>query len=174
MSSLILKEHQKNCEDNNKYVEAEIAAKRIQELTAHEEERAKEGMKSRQIAEKLGIEEAHMLEFQQFNSMWDEKMKEFDHHAAALKEAMLVSPRTTVGPAALAFSATVASPASPTRRRTHSRSGAVEVLIADPLALSLLPPSRPVYRRDTRLTDGTSCRPSTRLLNTSPSSAKSC
>merc|ERR1711865_763166 len=86
---LILKEHQKNCEDNNKYVEAEIAAKRIQELTAHEEERAKEGMKSRQIAEKLGIEEAHMLEFQQFNSMWDEKMKEFDHHAAALKEAML-------------------------------------------------------------------------------------
>merc|ERR1711865_902143 len=85
---LILKEHQKNCEDNNKYVEAEIAAKRIQELTAHEEERAKEGMKSRQIAEKLGIEEAHMLEFQQFNSMWDNKMKEYEQRAGELLEAM--------------------------------------------------------------------------------------
>ena len=33
---------------------------------------------SRQIAERLGVEEAHMLEFQQFNVVWDNKMKEFE------------------------------------------------------------------------------------------------
>jgi hypothetical protein len=177
VSSLILKEHQKNCEDNNKYVEAEIAAKRIQELTAHEEERAKEGMKSRQIAEKLGIEEAHMLEFQQFNSMWDEKMKEFDHHAAALKEAMLVScyPWTDDRWPCRGRRCRGPQPDRPTRRRhlTATR----ERLDCCPLTLEcslfllvfLLP-----CRRDTLLTGGTSSRLSTHLLSTSPSSAKSC
>ena len=36
-------------------------------------------MKARQIAEKLGVEEAHMLEFQQFNVNWDKKMKSYEN-----------------------------------------------------------------------------------------------
>jgi len=31
-------------------------------------------MRARQIAERLGVEEAHMLEFQQFNKNWDQKI----------------------------------------------------------------------------------------------------
>ena len=38
---------------------------RLEELKLHEENRRKEAMRSRQIAERLGVEEAHMLEFQQ-------------------------------------------------------------------------------------------------------------
>jgi hypothetical protein len=34
-------------------------------------------MRSRQIAERLGVEEAHMLEFQQFNMIWDRKMGKY-------------------------------------------------------------------------------------------------
>ena len=45
-------------------------------------------MRSRQIAERLGVEEAHMLEFQQFNMIWDRKMAEYETHAEELVEAM--------------------------------------------------------------------------------------
>lgn len=47
-------------------------------------------MRSRQIAERLGVEEAHMLEFQQFNLIWDKKMAEYEQHAEELVEAMKV------------------------------------------------------------------------------------
>ena len=84
----ILEEHRKNCERQGKYVEAEIAKNRLEELKMHEENRRKEGMRSRQIAERLGVEEAHMLEFQQFNVIWDKKMADFEERAAELVEAM--------------------------------------------------------------------------------------
>ena len=73
----ILEEHRKNCERQGKYVEAEIAKNRLEELKLHEYNRRKEAMRSRQIAERLGVEEAHMLEFQQFNHIWDQKMAEY-------------------------------------------------------------------------------------------------
>ena len=84
----ILEEHRKNCERQGKYVEAEIAKNRLDELNLHEENRRREAMRSRQIAERLGVEEAHMLEFQQFNQIWDKKMAEYEHHAEELIEAM--------------------------------------------------------------------------------------
>ena len=43
-------------------------------------------MRSRQIAERLGVEEAHMLEFQQFNIVWDKKMQDYEERAAMLEE----------------------------------------------------------------------------------------
>jgi hypothetical protein len=92
----ILEEHRRNCERQGKYVEAEIAKNRLDELKVlravvkhavfifqslgevnsrsfsksfsdweqkvHEENRRKEAMRSRQLAERLGVEEAHMLE----------------------------------------------------------------------------------------------------------------
>ena len=84
----ILEEHRKNCERQGKYVEAEIAKNRLDELRLHEENRRREAMRSRQIAERLGVEEAHMLEFQQFNLIWDRKMAEYETHAEELVEAM--------------------------------------------------------------------------------------
>lgn len=84
----ILEEHRKNCERQGKYVEAEIAKNRLEELKLHEENRRREAMRSRQIAERLGVEEAHMLEFQQFNMIWDKKMAEYEAHAEELVEAM--------------------------------------------------------------------------------------
>ena len=45
-------------------------------------------MRSRQVAERLGVEEAHMLEFQQFNSIWDRKMSDYERNADELIDAM--------------------------------------------------------------------------------------
>lgn len=50
-----------------------------------------EAMRSRQIAERLGVEEAHMLEFQQFNMVWDKRMTDYEHHAEDMVFAMRVS-----------------------------------------------------------------------------------
>ena len=84
----VLEEYKKSCERQGKYVEADIAKKRLEELRQHEDGRRQEALRSRQVAQRLGIEEAHMLEFQQFNTMWDRKMKEYDERAAELLEAM--------------------------------------------------------------------------------------
>ncbi len=48
----------------------------------------REAMRSRQIAERLGVEEAHMLEFQQFNVCWDKKMNDYESHANDLVMSM--------------------------------------------------------------------------------------
>jgi len=84
----ILEEHRKNCEKQGKYVEAEIAKNRLEELRLHEENRRREAMRSRQIAERLGVEEAHMLEFQQFNVVWDKKMRDYEQHQQELTQAI--------------------------------------------------------------------------------------
>ena len=92
----ILEEHRKNCERQGKYVEAEIAKNRLEELKLHEENRRREAMRSRQIAERLGVEEAHMLEFQQFNMIWDKKMQEYEAHAEELVETMKVLSKPNI------------------------------------------------------------------------------
>ena len=56
----------------------------MDELKLHEMNRKQEAMRARHIAEKLGIEEAHMLEFQQFNLVWDKKMAAYEENAAEL------------------------------------------------------------------------------------------
>jgi hypothetical protein len=84
----ILNEHRRNCERLGRYVEAEIARKRLEELRAHEESRRREALRSRQLAESLAVEEGHMMEFQQFNALQDAKMAAFEMNAAALMAAL--------------------------------------------------------------------------------------
>jgi hypothetical protein len=84
----LLEQHKKTCEAQGKYIEADIAKKRLEELRQHEENRRDESLRSRQVAQRLGIEEAHMLEFQSFNIMWDRTMKEYEERASELLEAM--------------------------------------------------------------------------------------
>jgi len=84
----ILEEHRRACERQGKYVEAEVARKRLEELKAHEQHRRREGLRSKQIAERLGLEEAHMSEYQQLNGLWDGRMEEYDRKAVELEEAM--------------------------------------------------------------------------------------
>merc|ERR1719499_3090975 len=50
----------------------------------HEENRRREELRSQQLAERLGVEEAHMKELQEFNEIWDKKVQEFEAHAAVL------------------------------------------------------------------------------------------
>ena len=84
----ILEEHRKNCEMNAKYVEAQIAQKRLFELKMHESNRQQEIMRARQISEKLGVEETHMLQFKELNIAWGKKITKYDKRSLVLLEAM--------------------------------------------------------------------------------------
>mmetsp|Transcript_8477 Transcript_8477/g.20741 ORF Transcript_8477/g.20741 Transcript_8477/m.20741 type:complete len:259 (-) Transcript_8477:1994-2770(-) len=84
----ILEEHRKNCEQQGKYVEAEVAKKRFEELKSHEANRRRESMKAQQVKERLGVEEAHMLEYQQFNSQWDQKCNDYEEQSQNQTNAM--------------------------------------------------------------------------------------
>ena len=108
----ILEEHRKNCERQGKYVEAEIAKNRLEELKLHEYNRRKEAMRSRQIAERLGVEEAHMLEFQQFNHIWDQKMAEYAVGVYRLRAACPLRACWALLPSA---ASTATAPVSPAR-----------------------------------------------------------
>jgi len=84
----ILEEHRKNCEQQGKYAEAEVAKSRLDEIKSHEANRRRESMKAQQLKEKLDMEEAHMLEYQQFNSQWEKRCKEYDDQCEMQLNAM--------------------------------------------------------------------------------------
>jgi len=84
----VLEKHRLDCEREGKYEEAETAKTRLDQLRAHEENRRREELRSQQLAERLGIEEAHMKELQEFNEIWDGKFAEFEAHAASLQSTL--------------------------------------------------------------------------------------
>jgi len=84
----VLEKHRRDCEAEGKYEEAELAATRLQQLREHEENRRREELRSQQLAERLGVEEAHMKELQEFNEIWDRKVAEFEAHAANLQSTL--------------------------------------------------------------------------------------
>merc|ERR1719473_2022005 len=90
----VLEKHRIDCEREGKYEEAELAKTRLQQLRQHEENRRREELRSQQLAERLGVEEAHMKELQEFNEIWDRKVQEFETHAANLKNTLLSRHKT--------------------------------------------------------------------------------
>jgi len=84
----VLEKHRLECEAQGKYEEAELAKTRLQQLRSHEENRRQEELRSQQLAERLGVEEAHMKELQEFNEIWDKKVADFEHHAANLQNTL--------------------------------------------------------------------------------------
>lgn len=84
----VLEKHRAVCEKEGKYEEAELAKTRLAQLRQHEENRRREELRSQQLAERLGVEEAHMKELQEFNDIWDRKVSEFEAHAANLQSTL--------------------------------------------------------------------------------------
>eukprot|EP00825_Cyclidium_porcatum_P039713 TRINITY_DN4882_c0_g1_i1.p1 TRINITY_DN4882_c0_g1~~TRINITY_DN4882_c0_g1_i1.p1 ORF type:complete len:319 (-),score=88.16 TRINITY_DN4882_c0_g1_i1:372-1328(-) len=82
----ILYDHQKNCEKQGKYVEAEITKRRLKELKIQLESSNKKEMKDRHFSERNEVEKAHLSEFNEFNQFWDQKMKEFEEEARKVEQ----------------------------------------------------------------------------------------
>mmetsp|Transcript_22262 Transcript_22262/g.41001 ORF Transcript_22262/g.41001 Transcript_22262/m.41001 type:complete len:272 (+) Transcript_22262:109-924(+) len=84
----VLEKHRVDCEKQGKYEEAELARTRLMQLQQHEENRRREELRSQQLAERLGVEEAHMKELQEFNEIWDRKVADFEVHASNLQNTL--------------------------------------------------------------------------------------
>jgi len=78
-----LQAHVSNCVRLGRFVEAEVARQRLDEVFANEAARRREALKSRQLAEALGLEQAYMGEFAAFNALWDSRADAFASDAAA-------------------------------------------------------------------------------------------
>ena len=85
---MTLEEHRRGCEEQGKYVEADLTAKRLEKLKVQEGGRRIESLKAQHISERLVIEEAHQQEFEAFKGGWDARMDEFQAHARDLAGAM--------------------------------------------------------------------------------------
>jgi hypothetical protein len=77
----VLQDHRTECQQQGKYKEAAIAQQRLEDLKNHLETQRKETLQNRQRKERLGAEEAHMLELTVFNLKWDEKMGTYNKQA---------------------------------------------------------------------------------------------
>jgi len=83
-----LEKHRIECERSGKYEEAELAKTRLAQLRQQEENRRCDELRSQQVAKRLGVEEAHMRELQEFNDIWDQKVIEYEDHAGKLQSTL--------------------------------------------------------------------------------------
>merc|ERR1712000_116849 len=82
----ILEKHRVQCQKDGKFQEAELAKQRLIELRAQETQRKRDNLRSKQLSERLEVEEAHLLEFNQFNQAWDARQQQYFEHAQELEE----------------------------------------------------------------------------------------
>ena len=85
----ILSQHQKNCENEGKYVEAEMANNRIKELKTQLKDREQNELAIRHQNDLYELEGTHVSEFNKFNEDWDIRMNEFQVHSAQLIQALM-------------------------------------------------------------------------------------
>ena len=85
----ILAEYRQDCENKAQYKEAELVHHVIKHLRLEEETRHVKGMTEQQEMERKGLEEAHALEFQNFNMLWNKKIDAFEEYQVDQEAAML-------------------------------------------------------------------------------------
>lgn len=76
----ILAEYRRTCERRENYKEAELVQHVLKHLRLEEETRHVRGLTEQQEQERHGLEEAHMQEFANFNTIWNEKIDAFEEH----------------------------------------------------------------------------------------------
>jgi len=85
----VLAEYRQSCEDRENYKEAELVQHVLKHLRLEEETRHVKGLTEQQEAERRGLEEAHMMEFTNFNKIWNEKIDAFEEQQLDEESAML-------------------------------------------------------------------------------------
>jgi len=85
----ILEEHQFNCQKSGKYIDAQRAKNKIEELKIQLENSKKVDYKQKHEQEMMQIEQAQVSEFNQFNEFWDKRMMEFNEHAQQIEEQLV-------------------------------------------------------------------------------------
>eukprot|EP01061_Rhynchopus_euleeides_P001685 TRINITY_DN11230_c0_g2_i1.p1 TRINITY_DN11230_c0_g2~~TRINITY_DN11230_c0_g2_i1.p1 ORF type:complete len:341 (+),score=150.50 TRINITY_DN11230_c0_g2_i1:432-1454(+) len=85
----ILAKYRRACEKKANYKEAELVQHVLKQLRLEEENRHVYALTQQQEWERQGLEEAHSLEFQNFNQIWNEKIDSFEEHQLECEAVML-------------------------------------------------------------------------------------
>jgi hypothetical protein len=80
--------HQKLCEEEGRYVEAEMAKNRAKELKEQLKQQQKDELDLRHQNDLVELEESHIQEFNLFNEEWDVRMNQFQVHSQQLINAL--------------------------------------------------------------------------------------
>ena len=81
----ILKNYQNECEKEARYMEAEVAKHRINDMKYYMTEFKKEIIRNYHLKEHCEVEEAYISEFNNFNKFWENKMQEFEDNSSKIK-----------------------------------------------------------------------------------------
>jgi hypothetical protein len=84
----LLQEYRQRCVQDAQYDEAHLAKTVLERLRLAEEKEVLSSIRQRQAAERKGVDEAHVQEFEQFRDLWDAKLMEYERHAQELENAM--------------------------------------------------------------------------------------
>eukprot|EP00996_Jenningsia_fusiforme_P001566 NODE_243_length_2616_cov_4.208414_g221_i0.p1 GENE.NODE_243_length_2616_cov_4.208414_g221_i0~~NODE_243_length_2616_cov_4.208414_g221_i0.p1 ORF type:complete len:329 (-),score=86.31 NODE_243_length_2616_cov_4.208414_g221_i0:1439-2425(-) len=85
----VLSQYRTACERCGNYQEAELVQQVVRQLRLEDESRHISAIAVQQENERQGLEEAHMLEFQNFNRIWNEKIASFEEHQLDCEASML-------------------------------------------------------------------------------------
>ncbi|KAM3142968.1 hypothetical protein pb186bvf_005031 [Paramecium bursaria] len=92
----ILLQHQGACERAAKYMEAEAAKLRISDLKIQLLQQRKKEMVQSHSQQKSEHERAHMEEFNQFNTFWDQKILKFNEEARSVEQDLLLKQQQDI------------------------------------------------------------------------------
>ena len=84
----ILAEYRNDCEKKCQYKEAELVQHVLQHLRLEEETRHVRGLTEQQEMERRGLEDAHAMEIQNFNRLWNEKIDAFEEYELDMQTQM--------------------------------------------------------------------------------------
>lgn len=70
----LIYDHQKICQKEGKYIQADLAKKKLVQLKSQLQNKVKIEMKERHKNELGEVEKAHLQEFTEFNKYWDVKI----------------------------------------------------------------------------------------------------
>eukprot|EP00033_Pygsuia_biforma_P002244 GCRY01002485.1.p1 GENE.GCRY01002485.1~~GCRY01002485.1.p1 ORF type:complete len:386 (+),score=93.11 GCRY01002485.1:277-1434(+) len=89
-----LQKHQLLCEKEGKYMEAMVAGQRLEQLEENRWQRKMEALKAQHTTELLTVENAHVLEIEQFHSMWNARLEAFESEWSASLQSLLDRQQT--------------------------------------------------------------------------------
>ena len=89
LSSAILSQYERECARDARYVEAEMAKHKIDELKAISLKVEKEKALNAHLREKVDVEEAYLNEFNDFQQRWEQKLLKFEEKVEGSRGEML-------------------------------------------------------------------------------------
>lgn len=116
-----LREQQVRFEKEQRYMEADAARRRFEQVFADEVTRRQDVLSSRQHAQRLGAEEAYELEWRQLRALWDAKIGAFDEKVRGAGRAPGAHARREPSPPARAHAPRAPHASAPARRRARAR-----------------------------------------------------